>query len=298
MVIYMTYSKNYLIAFLIMAASTTCSAQSARSLFDSGKGVSFDAEAPILVESETADISDDSIILSGNDKETSTKNLSRPSPMPNVESIRKNHSSSNSLKTKLLSEPQPDKTDFSGLSYTIFKEISFETFEEADPSTIFLSGDRIRVEVTSNKPGTLITGNIDSAGKATLLSVEGVRSGDTTRIPQNGALKFVGNPGTERLVFVLSREPFSSSVSPSYESYIVNCKTSSNTRSLIVDDSAGNQFQLIDEDGKCSAGGKVGAPSTRSIVVDLDENSGYGVVPDKNLKSGQLLSLIIKLNHR
>ena len=130
------------------------------------------------------------------------------------------------------------------------------------------------------------------------MSVEGVRAGSTTRIPQNGALKFVGKPGTEKLVFVLSRETFSTDTSRSYESYITYCKTSSNTRSLVVDDSAGNQFQLINADGKCAVGKNNGAAATRSIVVDLDENSGYGVVPDENLKSGQLLSLIVNLNHR
>lgn len=288
----MTRSRRYLLAVLVMTASCVCSAQSARSLFDSGKGVVFEAEAPSIAPLDADVQPQDTPILNDSDGKPTEQDIARPFTSSKLESSANNQAKVISVGKK------PDKQDFSGLSYTIFKETSFQNFEAIDPSTVFLSGDRIRVEVTSNKSGTLIAGNINPQGEAALLSVEGVRAGSTTRIPQNGALKFTGEPGTEKLVFVLSRESFSTSTARSYEAYITHCKTSSNTRSLVVDDSAGNQFQLIDANGKCSVGQNNGSVSTRSIVVDLDDNSGFGVVPDKNLKSGQLLSLIVNLNHR
>jgi hypothetical protein len=292
----MARSSRYLLALFFMMMSCMCSAQNARSLFDSGKGVVFEAEAPSEVSdidlSDSDDLPKEASPRSEQDPEYSAEKSALPSPSSDLKPTDSKHASA------VSAVPKPDKEDFSGLSYTIFKESSWQTFEAINPSTVFLSGDRIRVEVTSNKSGTLIVGNINPQGEATLLSVEGVRAGSTTRIPQNGALKFVGKPGTEKLVFVLSREAFSTDTSRSYESYITYCKTSSNTRSLVVDDSAGNQFQLINADGKCSVGKNNGAATTRSIVVDLDENSGYGVVPDENLTSGQLLSLIVNLNHR
>jgi hypothetical protein len=284
----MNHSIKLLTVIVTMTISCVSLAQSARSLFDSGKGVTFNTEAPAIVDLENTGNKAQRITPEKNVGDS--EKIAKASP-PLV-SITANQVTSKSVKRTA------EKNEFSGLSYTIFKEISFDNYEKSDPSTIFVSGDRIVVEVKSNKAGTLIAGNINPEGNATLLSVEGVRAGYTTRIPQNGALKFVGAPGTERLVFVLSRDVFQTSQSANFESYITDCQSSSNTRSLVVDDLAGNQFQLIDKDGKCSVEKGGSEARTRSIVVDLDDNSGYGVIPDKEFRAGQLLSLIINLNHR
>ena len=64
-------------------------------------------------------------------------------------------------------------------------------------------------------------------------------------------------------------------------------------RALVVDDVAGNQFSVLDNSGKCS----VSSNSTRSLVVEVEEDSGYGVLPLGDLNSGALLTLKIKLVH-
>jgi hypothetical protein len=56
---------------------------------------------------------------------------------------------------------------------------------------------------------------------------------------------------------------------------------------LVVDDAAGNQFSVLDNSGKCGTS----SASTRSLVVEIEEDSGYGVLPVGDLSSGALLTL-------
>ena len=55
----MARSSRYLLALFFMMMSCMCSAQNARSLFDSGKGVVFEAEAPSEVSDLDLSDSDD-----------------------------------------------------------------------------------------------------------------------------------------------------------------------------------------------------------------------------------------------
>ena len=304
--------------FLIQLVTFPAHSQNARSIFSSGQGVVFYTEAPQDGEStEGSDILSDNELIDQS---------SEPEKLSAVE-VEKDEGDSKQVEITtdedIVVEMQPSEVaiqqskiqieakvsvedrevfsdnetvDYAGLSYTILKESVAGKFGKVNPGQTFKTGDRIIVEIISNRAATLITGNIDPLGKTTLISVDGVLQGQKTRIPQNGALKFVGPKGNEKLVFVLSADPISQNSENRYKKLITQCKSKPSTRSLIVDDTAGNEFQLINDDGSCPTSSNAKA-NTRSIIVDLSDNSGFGVTPQKTLESGQVLSLIVNLNH-
>ena len=64
-----------------------------------------------------------------------------------------------------------------------------------------------------------------------------------------------------------------------------------------MDDSAGNQYQILNADGSCGQQPSSSAKS-RSLVVDVSEKSGYGVMPEEALSNGSVLALIVNLRHK
>lgn len=296
-----------------LAFSISSNGKNARSIFSSGYGVEFETQAPSNVEDMMPTVQDAS---SKRDEPVKEKVSEAHKPKNDANSVDGMEYVS-SKKDAPLKEDKPishelendvamaenniinqkkvaKRIEYSGLSYTIFKEDSSGSFYKIDPSIVFKTGDRISVEVVTNKSGTLIIGNIDPLDKSTLLGVQNIKAGEPIRFPKKGALKFVGPKGNERLVFALSGDVLPKNSSHNYENLVTQCTTSS-TRSLVVDDTAGNEFQLINKDGSCIKNKKTSG--TRSIIVDVSENSGFGVTPEKNLKAGQLLSLIVNLKH-
>jgi hypothetical protein len=322
---------------------------SARSLFSTGYGVTFDAEAPSLSgnkntvqstlgrasdetsdrrpvpEGETSDLAEETQSLEPAETQALTLGNQTTRPIvpqtpqkepPKLESreetdsdgqvapsVAKQHGS----KADVVREPKPkagedargqgetaSQAQYAGLSYSLFKETSGQGFKRVSPKQSFKTGDRLYVEVMANVNGTLITGNINPKNVKTVLAVDRVAPGRATRIPSTGALKFVGDPGTEQLVFVLSENAKAQVQRKDAARFLTDCNRST-TRSLVVDDSVGNKYQVLDSSGSCapkSSGGR-----TRSIVVDVEEDSGYGVVEKNVLGKGNLLSLFVKLRH-
>lgn len=249
--------------------------ENARSLFSKGNGVTFNTQMKVEV--------------SVNKK-----------VLPNLAEENKNsgkvtvNTKSNFKDSDVRKQEKPKDvkaTDYAGFSYQLLKETKKGKFKRVSPGYDFKTGDRIVVEVMSNSDGYLITGNIDSLEKPRLLSLNQIKSGKTIRIPQKGALKFVEPAGTEKLVFVLSNQPIDKSTS---EKYVKKCDNK--TRSIVfVEDDAGQNYQLLSNDGSCKTKNK--SVKTRSIIVDVEDDIGYGVVESDTLTSGSLLSLIINLKH-
>lgn len=270
----------------------------ARSLFSSGYGVKFDAQAPVYSDvalAGAADAGDTTLVeVASADtigiKETESDQAVEPEVIQAP--------ISNSTPEKQLPAPETVNAgpSYAGLSYELFKQGSRGEFERTSPDQVFRTGDRVFLEVTSNIPGTLVTGNIDSNFKATLLSIDDVEAGLVTRVPVKGALKFVGVKGTEKLVFVLSEQLSTTMDDSTAGKYVKQCSAGPSTRSLIVDDEVGNEFQVLNSDGSCSL--REANNRTRSIIVDVEDEVGYGVIENDVLKSGKLLSLIINLEHQ
>ena len=335
---------------VLLAGTPTYAAEgpSARSLFSTGYGVTFDAEAPSLSD-------DESNVQSTLGRATDDTSVRQPAPEGETLALAEETQIAEPVETQALAQgsqtaqpiiaqtPQkgplkaesreeagsagqaplvathqvskassvrdPQKkgvegaretrrtesqSQYAGLSYSLFKETSGQGFKRVSPKESFTTGDRLYVEVTANVNGTLITGNINPKNVKSVLSVDRVVPGRATRIPSRGALKFVGDPGTEQLVFVLAENTQTRIQRKDAAQFLTDCSRST-TRSLVVDDSGGNKYQVLDSSGSCapkSSGGR-----TRSIIVDVEENSGYGVVEKNVLGSGNLLSLFVKLRH-
>lgn len=196
------------------------------------------------------------------------------------------------------------KTSYAGLQYTIFQRLDQNKSVKVSPSKKFKSGDQIKVVVTSNKKGILTAMNISSDGELFMLSEQSLTPGESVTVPAKGFLKFVGNKGVEQLIFVLSEAPFSNKKQFNInivESLSGACGSKNvASRALVVDDSAGNQFSVLDDSGKCSFPPfrpDAAEVSTRALVVEVEDDSGYGVLPVGDLNSGALLALKLKLVH-
>jgi len=238
--------------------------ENARSLFSKGNGVTFNSKMEVSVSIQEERRTDISTNKTSKNKEAENK----------VDIIKNENTPS-----------------YSGFSYQLLKKTGNDEFKRVNPSYSFKTGDRIVVEVMSNSDGYLVTGNIDSNDKPRLLSLNQINAGQTVRIPQRCSLKFIEPAGTEKLVFVLSNNQLDKQSSGKL---VKKCRN--NTRSMIfVEDDAGQSYQLLNKDGSCKAKNKNSV--TRSIIVDVEDDVGYGVVEDDNLKAGELLSLIINLKH-
>jgi len=103
------------------------------------------------------------------------------------------------------------------MRYSVLKRDSAGQYKEVDVDTTFHSGDRIRLEVQANTTGYLYVVAQGSSGNWQLLfparEVAGgnneVHRGETRLVPGGNAGQFVFDEqaGTEKLFFVLSREP-------------------------------------------------------------------------------------------
>lgn len=87
---------------------------------------------------------------------------------------------------------------------------------ETSPQSIFRSGDRIKVSLTTNFDGFVYVLTVNPAGELTLLfpssdvgTFNAVRRGVTYQIPSklDGWFKFQGQKGQERLFVTMSPEP-------------------------------------------------------------------------------------------
>ena len=189
-------------------------------------------------------------------------------------------------------------SQYLGVAYTIFKEVGDGTTVKVSPKTIFKSGDRIKVQVTPNTSGYLKVLNVDPLGNSSVLSMQNVQAGGAVNIPSNGFLKFVGNKGVEELIFILSTKSLPVLEQTSAQqiiTFVGSCSSQPRTRALVIDDVGGNEFNVLNSDGTCASRPK--NSNTRALVVDVQENTGYGVVPSKTLTDGQVLTLKIRLRH-
>lgn len=286
-IMFKSLTKLSLISLSIFLCTSLSFAQDARSIFDSGTGVSF----------STSNLKNDKLELASTPKSDIKINSNQKKKQQELAKLNNTKNSSNKPKDK------PVKTEttqtYTGLSYSVFKKSKTGKYSKVYPDQIFRTGDRIRVEVKSNKPGRLYTVNINPQGEINLISVETVSPRYTTKIPQNGDLRFAGKPGQETLMFILEKsQPDSKPMSKDEVSTILqNCKTKASTRSIVVDDNAGNQYGLIGKDSSCGSSKKM-PKNTRSIVVDIQEDTSYGVIEDKVFDTDSFLTLNLTLNHR
>lgn len=103
------------------------------------------------------------------------------------------------------------------LRYSLLRMNGEDKYVEVDPETVFRSGDKIKVAVESNDTAYLYIAHQGSSSTWTpLFPNEDTEAGDNRvrrnrryLVPNGGRFSFEGQPGTERVVIVLTREPVS-----------------------------------------------------------------------------------------
>jgi hypothetical protein len=101
----------------------------------------------------------------------------------------------------------PKQERFVGLSYKLALLKPNGDFTIVPKSHTFRSGDRVRLIVRSNRQGYLTILNIGPTGNTNVLFNDYVEARTMYEIPRNTNFRFVGEPGTEKVLIMLSNNP-------------------------------------------------------------------------------------------
>lgn len=113
-----------------------------------------------------------------------------------------------SVQPQKPSREEPVKKEkYIGISYQIVLLSDEGQFRIVPKSRVFKSGERIKLLVRTNRPGYMTILNVGPTGNTHVLFNDSVGAFTLHEIPKNTNLKFVGEPGTERVLIMLSNEP-------------------------------------------------------------------------------------------
>jgi hypothetical protein len=101
----------------------------------------------------------------------------------------------------------PTQQKFVGISYQIMTVSDDGQMRAVSKSRVFRSGERAKIVVRTNRPGYLTVMNIGPTGNTAILFNEFVEPFRMVEVPRASNLRFVGDPGTERVLFMLSNDP-------------------------------------------------------------------------------------------
>jgi hypothetical protein len=107
--------------------------------------------------------------------------------------------------TAVAQAPAPEK--YVGLSYKLALLKPNGDFTIVPKSHTFRSGDRAKLIVRSNRQGYLTILNIGPTGNTNVLFNDYVEARTMYEIPKNSNFRFVGQPGTEKVLIMLSANP-------------------------------------------------------------------------------------------
>jgi hypothetical protein len=93
---------------------------------------------------------------------------------------------------------------YMGISYQIMLLSDDGQFRIVPKSRIFKSGERIKLLVRTNRPGYMNIMNVGPTGNTNILFNDYIEAFNILEIPRNTNFRFVGNPGTEKLLIMLS----------------------------------------------------------------------------------------------
>ncbi len=231
---------------------------------------------------------------------------------------------------------------YMGIAYWIDKLSNDGQVYRASASSTFRGGDRIKLYVQTNREGYLYVYNIGTSGMTNLLfptqntQTNYVRAYQQISIPESGFIKFDYNPGSEKVLIMLSpnpinigspKPPTSTAYSPSPPSYPPSSYSPSspgyNDRypsgsaqyadsrldsNYVPDDKAlndavskiaiGSKDLSVEESMplECAGGRDMVVESGAPLTRSMPAT--YVVAPSSAFEGGRLISLEIKLNHK
>jgi len=94
-----------------------------------------------------------------------------------------------------------------GISYKLVLLRPDGRFDIVPKSRAFRSGERLKLLVRTNKPGYLTILNVGTSGNTNVLFNDYVEGMSMHEIPKAGNFRFAGDPGSEKLLIMLSGNP-------------------------------------------------------------------------------------------
>ena len=186
-------------------------------------------------------------------------------------------------RAKQKKEQRPRSESYLGLSYWIDLVDHQGKYLRTTTSRVFRSGDRIKLNLRSNRNGYLYVIGLGSSGTSRVLFPDrddvanGIKAKTTYAVPFSTNLKFDDTPGEEKLLVLLSQKPIpqlrqGQKVLPMQE-----------TRELMASADMPGAKDLVLEEEVTEAG---------------VEPARYAVIPVSALGDKGTLALQIKLKHR
>ena len=170
-----------------------------------------------------------------------------------------------------------------GLKYRVLQRLDTDKEEEVSPDTTFHSGDRVRFAFESNIDGYLYVIQQGSTGRWTVLfpsprtngGLNAIRRFQEQVVPPDTWFRFDANPGTEKVLVFLSREPVAQL--PGFDRPVTKVEM---LAQATVDDLAGSvrsRDLVFDTPSSAREGNADGQANQSTYVVNGDE-LGHGVV--------------------
>lgn len=218
-----------------------------------------------------------------------------------------------------------EKQKYVGISYELLLLADDGQIKKVSKNRVFKSGERIIMRVMTNRSGNLKIYNIGPTGNTNVLYDDFVDAYVAQQIPKGSNFRFVGNPGTETLLIMLSDSAMpggtpSSNVtagsgqtattyqppqSPSGGSYqqpdgsmiasnIEGAKRIKGGKDIVVEDQMQSSYAVVSPRNNWQPV----KSGMKDIVIESSQGSNYGVVPVSALSGGGMLSLTVKLKHK
>lgn len=190
-------------------------------------------------------------------------------------------------------KPSP-VASYQGMSYWIERISRNGSPQQVTTSTVFKSGDRIRLHLKSKLPGYLYIVNQDSTGKTAVLfpnsttTSEYIESGIDYVIPSSRAIRFDDQAGQELLWIFLTQQPLPSDGQKPASNRPAATQASYNP--------CGGKGMLLEE--PANLGRKCGSKG-----LQLEEDTSgpapaeYAVAPVSDAEPGAILNLRLTLRH-
>ncbi len=221
--------------------------------------------------------------------------------------------------TKTTESVPVQKQKYVGISYELLLLTDDGQIKKVSKNRVFRSGERIIMRVISNKSGNLKIYNIGPTGNTNVLYDDFVDAYTVQQVPKGSNFRFVGAPGTETLIIMLSDSTPGGNVTaggnqytpPATQDYSSgsNIQTSSpnmiasniegakkirGSKDIVVEDKMGSSFAVVSPNNnwKPVQGG------AKDIVIESAQGINYGVVPVSALSGSGALSLTVKLKHK
>lgn len=185
-----------------------------------------------------------------------------------------------------------------GISYQLVKLYPDGRFKVVPKSHVFASGDRVKFLVRTNRPGYLTILNVGTSGQTHVLYNNYVQAFTITEIPPSGNLQFVGPPGTEKIIMMLSNNPnpFGTPGGGPGQSYaMASYKSLEGSKDLVLEDNLQTKYAILSPQNDY----RPMRLSAKDLLLESDASgSHYGVVPLAILQGGGILTLETTLKHR